>query len=189
MSISQSGQFRLNSYTSPTSFTGSAAGYLAFDSTGSILTTNALTASLLGTASWANNATTASYSLNRMIRKTYNYIFNNVDILSDTLFVLEIPPMWREPYSLTGTYFKFDRKKLSIFIATGAIYVAGGSTYTKATIYRGATNLGSADGMSNTYDGSNDNSSGMSLSILDSPNTTSATTYQVYILTNNASTS
>ncbi len=72
-------------------------------------------------------------------------------------------------------------------IATGAIYIAGGSTYTKATIYRGATNLGSADGMSNTYDGSNDNSSGMSLSILDSPNTTSATTYQVYILTNNAS--
>jgi len=66
-------------------------------------------------------------------------------------------------------------------IATGAIYVAGGSTYTKATIYRGATNLGSADGMSNTYDGSNDNSSGMSLSILDSPNTTSATTYQVYM--------
>ena len=72
-------------------------------------------------------------------------------------------------------------------IATGAIYIAGGSTYTKATIYRDATNLGSADGMSNTYDGSNDNSSGMSLSILDSPNTTSATTYQVYILTNNAS--
>jgi hypothetical protein len=37
-------------------------------------------------------------SLNRMIRKTYNYIFNNVDILSDTLFVLEIPPMWRDEF-------------------------------------------------------------------------------------------
>jgi hypothetical protein len=73
-------------------------------------------------------------------------------------------------------------------IATGAIYIAGGSTYAKATIYRGATNLGSADGMSNTYDGGDDNSSGMSLSILDSPNTTSATTYQVYILTNASST-
>jgi len=72
-------------------------------------------------------------------------------------------------------------------IATGSIYTAGSVTYAKATIYRGATNLGSADGMSNVYNGSNDTSSGLSLSILDSPNTTSATTYQVYILTNNAS--
>jgi len=69
-------------------------------------------------------------------------------------------------------------------IATGSIYIAGSLTYAKATIYRGATNLGSADGMSNVYNGSNDTSSGLSLSILDSPNTTSATTYQVYILTN-----
>ena len=72
-------------------------------------------------------------------------------------------------------------------IATGSIYIAGSVSYAKATIYRGATNLGSADGMSNVYNGSNDTSSGLSLSILDSPNTTSATTYQVYILTNNAS--
>jgi hypothetical protein len=72
-------------------------------------------------------------------------------------------------------------------IATGALYTNQNSTYAKATIYRGATNLGSADGMSNTYDGGNDNSSGLSLSILDSPSTTSATTYQVYFLVNNAS--
>jgi hypothetical protein len=72
-------------------------------------------------------------------------------------------------------------------IATGAIYTNQNSTYAKATIYRDSTNLGSADGMSNTYDGGNDNSSGLSLSILDSPSTTSAITYQVYFLINNAS--
>jgi hypothetical protein len=37
-------------------------------------------------------------SLNRMIRKTYNHIFNNTDSLKDTLFILELPPMWRDEF-------------------------------------------------------------------------------------------
>ena len=37
-------------------------------------------------------------SLNRMIRKTYGYIFNNTDSLKDTLFILELPPMWRDEF-------------------------------------------------------------------------------------------
>ena len=37
-------------------------------------------------------------SLNRMIRKTYGYIFNNTDKLKDTLFILELPPMWRDEF-------------------------------------------------------------------------------------------
>ena len=44
-------------------------------------------------------------SLNRMIRKTYRYIFNNTDVLKDTLFVLELPPMWRDEFYST----KLDR--------------------------------------------------------------------------------
>lgn len=35
-------------------------------------------------------------SINRMIRKTFDYIFNN-DI-SNTLFILEIPPGWRDEF-------------------------------------------------------------------------------------------
>lgn len=35
-------------------------------------------------------------SISRMIRKTYDYIFNN-DV-SNTLFILEVPPGWREEY-------------------------------------------------------------------------------------------
>lgn len=66
-----------------------------------------------------------------------------------------------------------------IFVmATGGLYLSG-SGYAEATIYRDATNLGSSTGMSNSYD-SSDQAVGLSLSYLDSPNTTSATTYQVY---------
>jgi len=35
-------------------------------------------------------------SINRMIRKTYEYIFNN-DVI-DTLFILEVPPGWRDEF-------------------------------------------------------------------------------------------
>ena len=37
-------------------------------------------------------------SLNRMIRKTYGYLFNNTNTLKDTLFILELPPMWRDEF-------------------------------------------------------------------------------------------
>jgi hypothetical protein len=37
-------------------------------------------------------------SLNRLIRKTYSYIFNNTDSIKDTLFILELPPMWRDEF-------------------------------------------------------------------------------------------
>jgi hypothetical protein len=35
-------------------------------------------------------------SINRMIRKTYEYIFNNN--VADTLFILEVPPGWRDEF-------------------------------------------------------------------------------------------
>ena len=52
------------------------------------------------------------------------------------------------------------------------------------TIFRGATNLGTSTGMmSNFSDGGATIRIGGSMSILDSPNTTSATTYQAYFKT------
>ncbi len=35
-------------------------------------------------------------SVNRLIRKTYQYVYDNQHTISDTLFILEIPPMWRD---------------------------------------------------------------------------------------------
>jgi hypothetical protein len=35
-------------------------------------------------------------SINRMIRKTYEYVFNNN--VADTLFILEVPPGWRDEF-------------------------------------------------------------------------------------------
>lgn len=37
-------------------------------------------------------------SANRMIRKVYNYIHNNQNNSKSTLFLLEIPPMWRDEF-------------------------------------------------------------------------------------------
>jgi len=46
--ILNTGQFKLNGYTSTSSFTGTAAGYLAFDSSGNILTTAAPSGGISG---------------------------------------------------------------------------------------------------------------------------------------------
>ena len=37
-------------------------------------------------------------SINRMIRKTYEYIIKNKRSLKETLFIFEIPPGWRDEY-------------------------------------------------------------------------------------------
>jgi len=35
-------------------------------------------------------------SMNRLIRKTYQYAYDNQSSISNTLFILELPPMWRD---------------------------------------------------------------------------------------------
>jgi hypothetical protein len=70
-----------------------------------------------------------------------------------------------------------------IFITvTGNLYIDANGGYGLATIFRGATNLGDATyGMASVYAASSTVIGSMSMSVLDSPSTTSATTYQVYI--------
>ena len=51
----------------------------------------------------------------------------------------------------------------------------------KATIYRGSTNLSNGDGMNTTLSTAGRIYAPLSMSVLDSPNTTNAVTYQVYI--------
>jgi hypothetical protein len=43
-----------------------------------------------------HNEATSGGSMNRLIRKTYQYVYNNQSTISQTLFMLELPPMWRE---------------------------------------------------------------------------------------------
>ena len=54
------------------------------------------------------------------------------------------------------------------------------------TVYRGATNLGSSTGLAMTRDGSVNAMCNAGINYLDSPATTSATTYQVYFRTEGA---
>jgi hypothetical protein len=70
-----------------------------------------------------------------------------------------------------------------IFILVTTSLITPGGTYSGyTTIYRGATNLGNATyGMGRHEDGSTSNVHSAAMSYLDSPNTTSATTYQIYI--------
>jgi hypothetical protein len=42
------------------------------------------------------NESISGGSINRLIRKTYEYIFKNIHNLKGTLIMLEIPPMWRD---------------------------------------------------------------------------------------------
>jgi len=37
-------------------------------------------------------------STNRLIRKTYEYIFKNLNNINETLFILELPPQWRDEF-------------------------------------------------------------------------------------------
>ena len=54
------------------------------------------------------------------------------------------------------------------------------------TIYRGSTNLGTADGFAATFSGGGTLYVPLCMNYLDSPATTSATTYQVYMRTSSA---
>ena len=67
---------------------------------------------------------------------------------------------------------------------TGFIYHNTSARYARATIFRDSTDLGAASnkGLTSAYDGSGDGGGGMSMSILDSPSSTSAIAYQVKFL-------
>jgi len=69
-----------------------------------------------------------------------------------------------------------------IFVTTSFSYgTAAGSNNFNATLYRGSTNLGHATaGFGTMYGGSSYVHGHTSLQILDSPSTTSSTTYQLY---------
>lgn len=43
-----------------------------------------------------DNESISGGSINRLVRKTYEYIYKNIDNVKNTLFILEIPPMWRD---------------------------------------------------------------------------------------------
>jgi hypothetical protein len=67
-------------------------------------------------------------------------------------------------------------------IVTGALYIDGNGGYGSATVFRGATNIGDATyGMATVYAASSTVIGSMAMNYLDSPNTTSATTYEVRI--------
>ncbi len=70
-------------------------------------------------------------------------------------------------------------------IVNSSLYHPDVGTYVFGTIYRGATDLGAGSnkGLLAMYNGGSDGASPLAMSILDSPSTTSATTYQVYIRT------
>jgi len=74
-----------------------------------------------------------------------------------------------------------------ILILVGSAGNGGDAGY--YTIYRGATNLGSSTGMSVNGNVAGGTTGGVGMHYLDSPATTSSTTYQVYIRSNTSSAS
>jgi hypothetical protein len=72
--------------------------------------------------------------------------------------------------------------KVYVTLQGGGGWVAAGS-WLKMTIYRGGTNLGNSNTFT-AYSSSGDQNVSHSMAILDSPSTTSATTYTIYFRTN-----
>jgi hypothetical protein len=74
-------------------------------------------------------------------------------------------------------------------IVSSSISNSSGEGFTYATIYRGATNLAGGNGMAivNSAPSLTAIRAPLCMTILDSPNTTSATTYQVYFRSNDTS--
>ena len=72
--------------------------------------------------------------------------------------------------------------KVYVTLQGGGGWVAAGS-WLKMTIYRGSTNLGNSNTFT-AYSSSGDQNVSHSMAILDSPSTTSATTYTIYFRTN-----
>jgi len=70
-----------------------------------------------------------------------------------------------------------------VLILVNAHYdTSAGNAQSHCTIYRGATNLGNATyGLSSLFDGGDRTIGGMAMMYLDSPATTSSTTYTIYI--------
>ena len=69
-----------------------------------------------------------------------------------------------------------------LILASSAVIVNNDAGY--YTIYRDSTNLGSTFGMGAAYDGASGAYGNIGFNYLDSPNTTSAITYQVYFRAN-----
>tara|TARA_B100001989_G_C24217420_1_gene306163 strand:- start:44 stop:559 length:516 start_codon:yes stop_codon:yes gene_type:complete len=68
-----------------------------------------------------------------------------------------------------------------IFVTCSLSYGSPSGTHSFfATLYRGSTNLGTANGFGNLFSGSSYHYAHATLQILDSPNTTSSVTYQPY---------
>ena len=80
--------------------------------------------------------------------------------------------------------------KIFVTMTTAGLRGSGAAGSTRYTIFRGATNLGdSTSGMTLFFDSDSVQDFGfpVAMSILDSPNTTSAITYQVYLKVSSAS--
>jgi hypothetical protein len=81
---------------------------------------------------------------------------------------------------------KFSTSKILVLVS-GTMYSNGNGLQSYITVYRGGTNIG-GNGVSICYAGSTTSQSNASVNLLDSPATTSSTTYTVYLAASSGST-
>jgi len=84
--------------------------------------------------------------------------------------------------SVTASITPSSSSNKVLVMVSGTQTTSGNASHNVATIYRGSsTNLGdSSYGISYTYSGAGSTHSGISMNVLDSPSTTSATSYTMY---------
>ena len=105
------------------------------------------------------------------VLQVQSFTYGTEETTSSTSFVAS---------SLTKSSTPSSASNKILIMVSGTQATSGPASECIATIFRGATNLGNSYGISYTYNVSNANHSGISMNYLDSPNTTSSTTYTMY---------
>ena len=91
--------------------------------------------------------------------------------------------------SLTASITPLFSTSKILIISTFSIYTTNASTKVLASIFRNSTNLSASNGGAYFYNGGGPGQIGTTINLIDSPATTSATSYTIYIFGNNASNS
>jgi hypothetical protein len=130
-----------------------------------------------GTAGLTFNNATTQNSGGKVLQVVQGTTTNNTSATSTT------PTATSLTASITPL---FSTSKILI-ISTFSIYTTNASTKVVASLFRNSTNLSASNGGAYFYNGGGPGQISTTINLIDSPATTSATSYTIYISGNNAS--
>ena len=144
------------------------------------LTSSDITDGIISTAKIADDAITAAKIADAVnlgkVLQVLTFTVNSAETTNSNTFTATALLKAITPSSSSNKIF---------VVASGIIQSSGAATNSVVTLYRDSTNLGSASsGMASQYGSGGGGSCNFGMNYLDSPSTTSSTTYRVYFKAN-----